>query len=102
MSIHIDEVLDYLDVHPIGGYGGGVESVLEMLHDIYCSYNSVDSDEIRGLFRKVDCLLEILPSDTAEQLYALICDLCVEHEVLAFSHGIVVGMCFMTEVRTHP
>lgn len=102
MSIHIDEVLDYLDAHPISGHNGDVESLLEMLHDAYCSYNSIDSDAIRGLFKKVDGVLEMLPSDAAEQLYSLVCDLCVEHEVLAFSHGIVVGMHFMTEVRTLP
>ena len=102
MSIHINEVLDYLDDHPIGGHEGGIESLIEMLHDIYVEYNTIDSDEMHRLFKEFDKQLEMLPYDVADRLFSLICDLCVEHEVLAFSHGIVVGMYLMTEVRSLP
>lgn len=102
MSIHINEVMDYLDAHPIGCYEGSVKSLMEMLHDVYVAYNSVDNEELRRLFQRFDSILKDFPADGAEELRASICDLCREHEVLAFSHGIVVGMNLMTEIRTLP
>lgn len=102
MSIHIDEILNYLDSHPICCYNGNTQSLMEMLHDAYVEYNYTDSEEIRGLFRAYDHLLEILPRSSKDQLWTLCCELCREHEVLAFSHGIAVGMYLMTEVSRLP
>lgn len=102
MSVHIQEVLDYLDAHPIGGFEGNVESLLEMLHDAYIAHNSIDSEEIHAIFRKLDSYLANFPIGASEELNRLVCSLCMEHEVLAFSHGIVVGMQLMTEVNYLP
>lgn len=102
MSIHIDEVLDYLDTHPIGCHEGSVKSLMEMLHEVYTMYNSIDSEELRGKFRELRPVLEQLPRDDGNRLFSLICDLCMEHEQLAFSHGIVVGMQLMSEIRVLP
>ena len=102
MSIHNNEILDYLDEHPIGCYEGGVKSLMEMLHDVYIEHNSVDSEEIHRLLQRFQDLLEQNPLDSRDALYGLVSDLCREHEVLAFSHGIVVGMYLMSEARTLP
>ena len=40
MSVHINEVLSYLDAHPIHSVEVGVESLLEMLHEVYTMYNA--------------------------------------------------------------
>ena len=102
MSIHINEILDYLDEHPIGCYEGGVKSLMEMLHDVYIEHNSVDSEEIHRLLQRFQDLLEQNPLDSRDALYGLVSDLCREHEVLEFSHGFVVGMYLMSEARTLP
>lgn len=100
MSIHINQVLDYLDNHPVCQYADNVESLLEMLHEVYTMHNSIDSEEIREKFRQLRPVLDALSLETADTVFGIVSDLCLEHEQLAFSHGIVVGMLLMTEVRT--
>lgn len=102
MAIHINEILDYLDDHPVCCHNGGVESLMEMLHDAYIAHNSIDSEKIRSCFQALDSESENLTLNMANQLHSMICDLCMEHEVLAFSHGIVVGMHLMSEVNYLP
>lgn len=102
MAIHIDEVLDYLDVHPIGLHEGGMISLMEMLHDVYMEYNTIDSEELHNLFRNLHHILSGLSTDARNTVFDTVCALCAEHEVLAFSHGIVVGMQLMTEVNRLP
>ena len=102
MAIHIHEVLDYLDVHPIGLHEGGVKSLMEMLHDIYVDYNEIDSEELRNLSRNLHHILSDLSKDAQSTVFDTVGALCAEHEVLAFSHGIVVGMQLMTEVNRLP
>lgn len=100
MSIHINEVLDYLDAHPIRYYNGRIQSLMEMLYDVYAEYNCVESQEIQELLQAYDHLLEALPRSIKDELWTLSCNLCREHEVVAFSHGIVVGMHLMTELNS--
>ena len=102
MSVHINEVLSYLDAHPIHSVEVGVESLLEMLHEVYTMYNSIDSEERRALFEKLRPIMESLPSGDRDALFSAVCDLCREHEQLAFSQGIVAGMQLMTEVNRLP
>lgn len=100
MSVHINQVIEYLDNHPICYYADGVDSLLKMLYDIYAAHNAIDSEELRGLYQKAACVLEKLPPADGERLFTLICELCLEHEQQAFIHGFFVGMCLMTEIRT--
>ena len=102
MSVHIDEVLEYLDAHPIGCYSGGVKSLMEMLYEVYCEYNDVNSDEIRDLMSRYYDLVDGYPMEDEERLYTLISELCGKHEVIAFAHGILVGMNLMAEVNGLP
>lgn len=102
MSVHINEILDYLDAYPLGCYEGTLYSFMELLHDAYTEQNAIDSDEIHNIFRKLNGILDGLSSDEKEKLYISVCDLCREHEVLAFSHGLVAGMHLMTEVNYLP
>lgn len=102
MSIHIDQVSDYLDTHPICREADTVKSLLEMLHDVYVMHNSMDSEEIREKFREFRLVLNELPKEITDALFSVTCDLCMEHEVLAFSHGVIVGMNLMTDVNRLP
>lgn len=102
MSVHINDVLDYLEANPLRHYEGKLYPVLEMIHDAYTEQNAIDSEEIHDIFRTLDGMLENIPSSDAEELNARICDLCLQHEILAFSHGILVGMHLMTEINYLP
>lgn len=102
MSIHIHEVLDYLDCHPVNSYEGTVSSLLEMLHEVYTMYNSIDSGELKVMFGNLRPVLERLPPSDADTLFSNVCDMCLTHEKLAFSHGIVVGMHLMLELNILP
>lgn len=99
MSIHIDQVLDYLDYHPVCQYADTMKSLMEMLHDIYVMHNSIDSEKLRSMFSSLHAAVDSLPETDADMLLELVSGLCMEQEQLAFSHGIVVGMQLMTEVN---
>lgn len=102
MSIHISQVLDYLDNHPICREADCMESLLEMLHDVYSMHNSIDNEQIRDKFGQLRETLGQLPAETFDAFFALVCDLCMEHEQLAFSQGVLAGMMLMTEVNRLP
>lgn len=102
MSIHINQVLDYLDNHPVCQYADTMESLMEMLHDIYAMHNSTDSEKLRSMLATLHSVMDSLPADDADALFDLVSSLCMEQEQLAFSHGFVVGMQLMTEVHSLP
>ena len=102
MPIHVNQVLDYLDTHPICREADSVESLLGMLHDIYASHNHFNSGEIREKFHKIRDLLGNLTQREFDDVFCVVCDLCLEHEQLAFSQGVLAGMLLMTEVNRLP
>lgn len=102
MSIHINEVLDYLDAHPVCQQTDSMESLLEMLHDIYAMHNTFDSEAIRRKFHGLRHILNRIPEECRDGFYAQVCDLCLEHEQLAFAQGVCAGMMLMTEVNRLP
>lgn len=102
MSIHTNDVFDYLDTHPVCLHDGDFQSLLEMLHYIYSASNPIDSDAIREGFRGLGPILDRLPGEESETLFSLTCGLCHAHELAGFSHGLTVGMHLMTEVNALP
>ena len=100
MAVRIDQLIEYLDSHPICYYADNVESLLGMLYDIYTKHNGINSNELRKLTQKLDVVLEKLPVDTRDGADRLVGEMCREHEQVAFVHGVVVGLCLMTEIRT--
>lgn len=95
MSIHIYQILDYLDTHPVCQEAEDVPSLMAMLRKIYLMHHYTDSEALLDM-------LYSFPAGDMEQLSAWIANLCAEREQLAFSQGIAVGMQLMTEVHTLP
>ena len=60
MSVHYKDVIDYLDEHPVLYEHDSVTTLLELLHEVYTTHNTVDSEALRAGFQKVDDLLEKL------------------------------------------
>ena len=102
MSIHINQVLDYLEQQRICQKSENMESLMEMLHYAYIQYNAVDSEEIRSLFARLRKIWEPASTKDTDEMFSLICELCMQHEVLAFSHGVRAGMVLMSEVNQLP
>lgn len=102
MSIHINQVLDYLDNHPICQQADSMESLLEKLADIYLSHSNGNTAELYELFARMRQCMAGLEQREQDALFDAVSSLCAKHEVLAFSQGFLVGMLLMTEVRTIP
>ena len=88
-----------MDYPPICYYADNVDSLLEMLYEIYARHNSINSEELGTLNQKLHRLLRELSSEDRERAAVLVRDVCREHEQLAFIHGFIVGLCLMTEIR---
>ena len=102
MSININQVMEYLDTHPLRLYKGDLRSLLELLHGIFAESNPVDSLRLREKYESLDGILEQLAYDDADEVNALVCDLCFEHEQLGFDYGLMAGMQLMSEINALP
>lgn len=102
MSIKIQQVLDYLDAHAISRQADSVETLLGMLHDIYAMHNRLNSAEVRRLFQQMRSSLSCLSETEYDELFTLVCSLCVEHEQQAFAQGVLAGMQLYTEINALP
>lgn len=102
MSVHINEVLDYLDTHLVCRNANGMDSLLGTLCEAYMRFNNTDNEEIRHLFGDLGQLLDSVSTGDAKRILSVICDLCASREVVAFSQGVLVGMQLMTEVNWLP
>lgn len=99
MSIHLSEVYEYLDAHPVSKYPDDFKSMLEMLHYIYTAANPIDNQRIRSAFENVEEILCKLSIEDADELFSIFGDLCMEYEEASFSQGLLAGMHLMTELN---
>lgn len=102
MPIHIHQVLDYIDTHPVVREADSVPALLGMLHDIFAEHNCFDSPQLRDLFEKLRLRLAMLSDGEYDAVFALVCDLCLEHEQTAFSQGFLAGMLLSAEINAVP
>ena len=102
MSVHLSQVYEYLDTHPVSKYEGDFASLLEMLHYIYTTCNPVDSARIRQDLLQLAEILKPLSIEEDDAVSNLVSSLCYEHQQIAFYHGLTAGMYLMTEVNGLP
>lgn len=76
MSVSVNEMLDYLDTHPVRSHEGNATTLLKMLYQLYATFNTQKP----------------IPCEAGE----------IHGEELAFAQGIMVGMHLMTELNTLP
>ena len=99
MSIHLDEVLDYLDDQRVCKSAENMESLMEMIHEGYTRYYKADNERIFALFHQLRSVWGPVATSQADRMFNLICDLCAELELQSFSQGVCAGMVLMTEVN---
>ena len=102
MSINIEQVMEYLDTHPVGLHEGDLRSLLAILHGIFAESNPVDSSQLRAKYGELDGILKHLTFEEADAVDTLVCGLCFEHEQLGFEYGILAGMQLMSEINALP
>lgn len=99
MSVHISEVIDYLDAYPLCCYEGSLCSFMEMLHNAYTQYNFIDSEKLKDFYIQLEKMEKRMTAEDIEEIDHLVSKIAMEHEILGFTHGIRLGMLLMTEIN---
>lgn len=75
------------------------ESILDMLWWCYTECNPIDDAHCKEKLTGIREQLSFLSSNDFEEVFGLICDLCVNQERLAFLEGVRVGVMLMQELK---
>ena len=102
MSIHIDQVLEYLDSKRICQTHSTMESLMEGIHEAYLRSYTVDETRIRALFDQLRQTWEPSSPRQFDALFCCVCDLLAETELQAFSQGVHAGMVLLTQLNQLP
>lgn len=78
---------------------GDHESVLGMLYDCYKDQNNMETAEIKAGFEMLYSLINSRSSDETEEFIDAVCALCSEHEKVAFTEGIQLGVRLAQELN---
>lgn len=95
----VESVVRYLKEHP-ANYQGQVDTLLELIYQIFTEYNSVETPEFR---KQVDPLDETLRSlaetdEAADEYMNVVYSLCTIYERQGYIEGIKVGARLMMEL----
>ena len=74
-------------------------SPLEMLYQFYLEFCAVDTETIRSQFALLDRCLENCTLAEQNVVSDALCDICSEHERLAFLEGIRIGFQLTAELK---
>lgn len=98
MAITVQQVLSYLDTHPLCTNKQSFTSLLQILCNIYYEYNPVDTPQMKAMFEQLDTILSKLSFSDNNLIFDTVIRLCIECEKTSFSHGIAVGVRLMAEL----
>lgn len=98
MHTYISHLKTYLASHRPKYGDDNTHSLLEFLWRTYTEYNPINSQAIKDHFASLRTTFNKLSADGADCLFDTVCSLCAEHERLAFSEGIRVGMRLTVEL----
>ena len=98
MSNYSDKLRRYLDANPIEYTDG--DSLLEELYWCYIESNSFDNTELRNQFQELYRSFSELSEDRFDEMFAMINELSVQQEKLAFQIGAKIGFRLAAELFT--
>ncbi len=90
----------YIEQHPPRFGHEEINTIAELLYNCYTELNPIDTTEIRRGFREIDQLICKLSVHDNDRVFALVCQLCTQHERLAFLTGMRVGAQLLLELQT--
>lgn len=82
---------EYIDTHPFDSDSSNCQSVLDQLYQTYSESHEADPPEIKEVFTRLGDFLETLPIDDNNNLFSLICQLCISFDQKAYIDGLQTG-----------
>ena len=98
MKFNPEDFRAYIRSHPIETGSGEKETVLDQIYQAYWESQEADPLEIQDGFRRLGELLETLPLDDNNAVFALCCRLCTAYEHKAFCDGLLYGAHIMQQL----
>ena len=89
---------EYIDTHPFDSDTSNCQSVLEQLYQAYSESHESDPPEIKETFSQLGDFLETLPMDENNNLFNLICQLCIAFDQKAYIDGLQTGAHLRSEL----
>lgn len=75
------------------------DSILDTIFWIYTESNPIEDDQSKKKYKAIRERISSLSLTDCDEVFNLICDLCTDHERLAFREGIRFGMLLMRELE---
>ncbi len=100
MNPYIAKLNTYLKAHPPKYGYQSAESLLEMLYFYYTECNPLNSDTIKQGFSKLDHMMSNFTLKENDEVIYTVCDLCTQHERLAFIAGVNVDIRLSSELSS--
>ncbi len=75
------------------------DSILDMIFWNYTESNPIEDDQSKRKYTAIRERISSLSTTDYDATFNLICDLCTDHERLAFREGIRFGMLLMRELE---
>ncbi len=92
-----EKLLAYCTQHP--PHLDNADSILDMIFWIYSESNPIEDDASKRKYKAIRERISSLSATDYEEVFNLVCDLCTDHERLAFREGIRFGMLLMRELE---
>ena len=98
MKCYEEQIRKYLEFQETNYGSPDIHSLLEMLCRCYLELNPVSGESIREGLGELRRVLEKLPPEEGDALFAAICHLCGETERHAFREGLHLGLRLFAEI----
>ncbi|MBE6951449.1 MAG: hypothetical protein E7451_08970 [Ruminococcaceae bacterium] len=100
MNLYMQQFQTYIEQHQPRFGHEDIHTIAELLYNCYTELNPIDTTEIRGGFREIDQIIRNLSVQDNDRVFAVVCQLCTQHERLAFLSGLRVGVQLLLELQT--
>lgn len=102
MNSYITHLKKQLLEQPLNYGYQDAKSLLDMLYCCYSENNPIGDSSIRKSFSVLDSYLSRLTLAENDLITDTVCDLCLQHERLAFLAGIRIGVLLFSELEASP
>lgn len=89
----------HIENHPIDFGDSQCQTVLERLYQAYAEAGENDPPEIRKAFEDLGSFMEQLPLKDNNELFQLVCELCIAYDRKAYCDGLQTGAKLMMELN---
>ena len=93
------EILKYHVAEDPPNFGGGADSILDMLYCYHHECNNTDTDAIKAAFEELYQRMHSMPLREMDRILDAVCTLCREHERAGFIEGVKVGITLEQELK---